>query len=256
MTTPPPSRLDPADAEYQSLAPLAAIALLLGICSPAALASPLLVLVPAAAALSGVLALAKIRAAGGALTGDALARWGVALAVGSGVAALVRTPARDALVHRQADRVAQQWLALVAEDRTAGALALLGASALQSLGPQQPGGPGGPEPPPTDPPDLRSMITAKLRGDVLARRLAELRPPLRVAREPGGAAPMYDGLRTIVVANYEVAASGAPKPLRVELRLERAAHYEASGQPWRVASWRLLDVAPEASDPHAGHSHR
>jgi hypothetical protein len=237
--------------EYQSLSPLAAIALVLGLLSPVALIHPLLMIVPVATAGTALLALGKIRSSDGALTGARVARWGLALAVICGAATLVRTPVRDALIHRQTISVARDWLTAIAKGRIDDSLRLLGSRGIQSLGPP-PGDPG------ADPPkmeDALAIARANMQAAPITKYLAGLELPLTVAVSPQGhGAPVEDGTRILVGEEYSVAGAGGVKPRRVQLQFTRSAAYEAEGRPWRVDSWTLVDEpagSASADNDHA-----
>ncbi len=233
-----PADLDRTPDDYQSLSPLAALALLLGLLSPAALIAPLLLIVPAAAFGAGALALAKIRNSDGALSGAALARWGIALSLACAVAAVVRVPVRDALLRRQMASAASQWFTLLAEQRIEDSIKLLGGSATQSLGPPPPA-------PGADPPsaeETHATVLDNMRKDKLAQLLSELDTPLRIVAEPvPGESPTFDGGRTFLLSHFTVRAPEGDASLRVEVRMARSEFYEADGRPWRVESWRPLD---------------
>jgi hypothetical protein len=223
--------LDAAD-EFQSLSPLAAAALVLGLISPLALAAPLLMVVPVAAILAGLLALAKIRTSAGALTGERLARWGIGLAVACLAAALVRGPIRDALLRRQTAAVGQQWIELAAAGRVEEAITWITPTALQSLGPRELA-----ESTTPNPADFRTVILEAFRTQPLLLQLARMKPPLAIA--PSAAArPSFDGPRTYHGQIFEVtAADGAH--CHVVLNLLRTDEFESDGRPWRINSWEL-----------------
>jgi hypothetical protein len=224
--------------DYQSLSPLAALALVLGLASPAALIAPILLIVPAAAIGAGLLALAKIRNSDGVLSGAAFARWGIALGLACAAAALVRGPVRDALLRRQMASAASQWFTLLAGQQIEESLQLLGGAATQSLGPPAPA-------PGNDPPsaeETRAVVLQNMRNDQLASRLAELGTPLRVAAEAvPGEEPTYDAGRTYLLSHFDLRSADGDKSLRAEVRMARSEFYEADGRPWRVESWRPLD---------------
>lgn len=233
--------VDPTTApEYQSLSPLAALALILGLLSPAALAAPLLLVIPAAAIGVGVLALAKIRASDGALTGVGVARWGIAVAVACALAPLVRDPLRNALMERQTTEVARQWLTMLAEGRVEDCRALLSGQAIGSLAPHadKPGA----EPP--APEVVETIVLDKLRSDALSRRLAEFQTPLTVDTDPtNDATPVFDGARTMATGVFVVRPAGDGDSCRVQLNFIRAEFYENEGRPWRIERWTLLPAA-------------
>jgi hypothetical protein len=233
-----PADVDLSPDDYQSLSPLAALALLLGLISPAALIAPLLLIVPAAAIGAGLLALAKIRHSDGALSGTALARWGIALALACAVAAMVRGPVRDALLRRQMVSAAGEWFTLLAEQRVEQAVELLGGAAMQSLGPPPPTP--GSEPPSAE--ETQAIVLDNMRNDKLTRLLSELDTPLRIVEEPvPGESPTFDGARTFLLSHFTVRPAEGAKTLRVEVRMARSEIYEADGRPWRVQTWRPLD---------------
>jgi hypothetical protein len=226
--------------EYQSLCPLAALALILGLLSPAALAAPLLLVIPAAAIGVGALALAKIRASDGALTGVIVARWGIALAVACALAPLVRDPLRNALMERQTTEVARQWLTMLAEGRVEDCRALLSGQAIGSLAPHadKPGA----EPP--APEVVATIVLDKLRNETLSQRLAGFKTPLIVEADPANdASPVFDGARTMTTGIYTVRPAGDGESCRVQLNFVRAAFYENEGRPWRIERWSLLPAA-------------
>jgi hypothetical protein len=210
----------------------------MGLLSPAALATPLLLVLPAGAVGAGLLAVAKIRTSGGALSGSGLARWGMALGLACAVATVVRGPVRDALLRRQMAAVASQWLNLLAQERIEDATHLMGGAALQALGP--PESPPGAEPPSAA--QSHQVALANLRNDKLTQRLIEFAVPLRVAAEPvPGEDPVFEGPRVLLVSHFTIRPAEGDQSLRAELRLARSEFYEADGRPWRVEFWRLLD---------------
>jgi hypothetical protein len=251
--------MDMADdiAEYQSLSPLAAIALVLGVLSPAALIHPFLIIVPVAAAGAALIALRKIRSSGGALTGARVARWGLALAVIFGAATLVRTPVRNALIHRQTTAVAEDWLTAIAKGRIDDSFRLLGSRGMQSLGPP----PGDPEAEPPKMEDVLVIARANMQAAPVTKYLAGLKLPLTVtATAQGHGAPVEDGTRFLVGEEYSVSGAGDAEPRRVHLQFTRSPAYEAEGRPWRIDSWTLVGEPAESASAehnhnHAGHDH-
>jgi hypothetical protein len=249
--TPPDGNLDnsPEVPEFRSLSPLSALSLVLGLASPVALVAPLLVVVPVAAALFALLALAKIRNSDGALTGERLARWSLALALAALAATLVRAPVRDTLFRRQARVAAGDWLELMATQHYDDARLLLSAQALQALTPKKGPTPEGEEQP--SPEDFFTIIREKLRADKAARALAELKTPLSISAVPAaGDWPTFEPPRTLLTEDFTVRSPGeGSEPLLLQIRLVRASFYEEEGRPWRVDSWQLLAPAgaPAAS---------
>ncbi len=235
------NEIEPGAGEYQSLSPLAAIALALGLLSPLALVTPLLLAIPAAAAGAALLALAKIRSSDRALTGARIARFGLALAIVFAVATFVRDPVRNALMQRQTAAVAQQWLTLLATGEIEKSLDLLGGRAIQSLGPPE----GSPDAPPPKPEDVMAIVRSKMEIDAVAKRLATFDPPLAVAKSPSADdAPLVDGVRTMMSEEYRVQGAGKDQTCRLKLSFMHTPAYEAAGHPWRVDGWSLLDESP------------
>jgi len=121
--------------QYRSLSTLAVVALVLGLCSVVAFASPLMGVVPLVAAATALLALKGISASEGGLSGARLARWGLALAILFGVASITRGKVAEMILQRQADRVGRQWLSMAAEGRAESMLELMTKDALDKISP-------------------------------------------------------------------------------------------------------------------------
>ena len=136
MSTTEPNSYDADEwGQYRSLSSMAVVAFVLGLCSVAMFAGPLLVVVPLAAVAAALLALKGIAASGGGLSGARLAWWGLALAILFGAASSARVKVRDVIMQRQADAVAQQWVALAAEGRAEDMLVLMTRAAGDKLTP-------------------------------------------------------------------------------------------------------------------------
>jgi hypothetical protein len=244
--------MDMADdiPEYQSLSPLAAIALVLGVLSATALIHPMLMIVPAAAAGAALLALGKIRASGGALTGASVARWGLALAIVLGAATLVRTPVRDALIRRQTAAVAEDWLTAIAKGRIDDSFRLLGSRGMQSIGPPQ----GNPEAEPPTMEEAMAIARANMAAAPITKHLAGLKLPLTVEAAPEWTLA-EDGTRIIVGQEYAVSGASDGEPRQVQLQFTRSPAYESDGRPWRVDSWTLVGEPPGSVSAEHGHDH-
>lgn len=154
--------------QYRSLSTLAVVAFVLGLCSAAMFAGPLLVVVPLAAVAAALLALKGISASEGGLSGARLAWWGLAFAIVFGVASFARVQVRDQILQRQADQVGQQWLALAAEGRAEDMLQLMTRAAAEKLTPAV-------EPGQTMPFFGGILASALIRQDPLVVSLMELR---------------------------------------------------------------------------------
>ncbi len=121
--------------QYRSLSTLAVIAFVLGLCSAAMFAGPLMVVVPLAAVAAALLALKGIASSEGGVSGAWLARWGLALAIFFSVASAAHIKVRDNLLQRQADDVGRQWLSLAAEGRSEEMLELMTEVAIDKVAP-------------------------------------------------------------------------------------------------------------------------
>ena len=234
------SSLKPVDDDkYSQLAPLAVIALVLGLASLLALIDPLFFLVPAAAIGVALIALGKIRQSDGALSGAGLARVGLALATICLVASLVSREVRDRLLQEQAGATAERWLRLMTAGDAADARALMTGDAIGGLVPRpEPGA----EPRPTE--ELERIAVERLGQDPLVRDFADV-DEAQIAVETLSQ-PVFDGGRTIVGATLFLADPASGDHRHVQLQLARNKYYEAEGEPWRVNQW-------EASAPHGAH---
>lgn len=92
--------------QYQAVSLSAVFALLLGLISPLAFLSPILVMIPVLGTIVSLVALSKLRVAGGGLIGARLARIGLILAIVFGVACFARIAVVNVLVNR--DRAVRQ----------------------------------------------------------------------------------------------------------------------------------------------------
>lgn len=216
------------DAKYSQLAPMAIVALILGMASILALIGPLFFLVPIAAIGLALLALGKIRNSDGALSGARLAHAAIALATICFVAALVRTEVRDRLLKQQASATADRWLAMMTEGRVAEARELLSGDAMSTLLPS---------PAPGEerlPPEEMDRISLEALGlDPLVRDYVDGDAEVTVESV---SEPISDANRTIAGVNFMVAdAKGRHR--HVQIKLARSPYYEASGEPWRIDRW-------------------
>lgn len=222
--------------EYQSLSVLAVVALLLALLSLGALAAPLLLVAAAAAVGFGLLALANIRHSDGAMTGGNVARLGIAIAVATTAAIFVRGAVRDSIMQQQAAEAVQSWIQSLADQRFEDARDMLSNSAKTSLLP--------------DPMTRQTDMTAAEANEILLRRLGD--DPLTkalsgkaVAIAEGVAAPVFDGPRTVVTADYVVGTPGGSHR-HAKIHAVRIPQFEQGGQPWRIEAWN-------AGDEHAAH---
>ena len=226
------------DSRYSQVSPVAVIALLLGLASPLAFIGPLFFLVPAAAVGTALLALSKIGRSGGALSGAALTRVAIGLALGCVAASMVRDSVRDSLMQRQATEVAQRWIGLLADGRIEDAAELLSGDGMGMLVPP-------PEPgqQPVPPEDAQKLLHTNLGTQVLTQALAGQTDP---AVFESASEPVYDGAKTIVQVNFGVEDPQSGGHRHVQLQLIRARYYEATGEPWRIDRW-------ETGEAHGAH---
>jgi hypothetical protein len=225
--------MDAATAEYRSVSGRAVLALALGLASPAALIAPVLMVVPAAAVGAALLAERGIRSSGGVLTGVALARCGLALALASVGAAAVRAPVRDALLLRQAMPAAERWFGLLAEGRDEEAFSLLSGQGAAMLYPAaEPGQP------PTPAEEAKTIALEHLRNDPVARCLRGKKAPLVVRLQQPAGPPLWEGGRARIDADFTVSDGGEGEPCRIHVQCVRS-FYGTAEQPWRIERWSL-----------------
>lgn len=227
------------DDKYSQLAPLAVIALVLGMASLLALIGPLFFLVPAAAIGVALLALGKIRQSDGALSGAGIARIGLALATICLVASLVRGEVRNRMLKEQAGATAERWLRLMTAGDVPRARALMTGDAFGALVPRS-----NPGAEPRPPEELERIALERLGQDPLVRDFAGVDEP-QIAVE-SLSEPMFDSGRTIVGATFFLADPDSGEHRHVPMQMSRNKYYEAEGEPWRVDRW-------EPSAPHGAH---
>lgn len=122
--------------QYRSLSSMAVVSAVLGCCSVLMFATPLMVVLPLAAAGAALLALRSIAKSGGGLTGARLALVGIALATIFGVGAFARAQVRDSLLRQQVQQVCEQWLGLASNGQVNEMLVLMTPDAAAKLKPQ------------------------------------------------------------------------------------------------------------------------
>ncbi len=127
--------VDIADDEYRRVCLSAVLAFLLGLVSVGAFFNPLLLVVPLAGLGVGLVALAKISASAGHLSGQSLARWGIALTIIFGVGGTVHPMIYSHLIIKQGTAFATQWLEMLAEGDSKQALALIDNKAKMRMAP-------------------------------------------------------------------------------------------------------------------------
>ncbi len=100
-------------ARYSAVSRLAILALFMGLASALALASPILVIVPLAAAVIAIVALRQIATSGGQYTGHWSATAGLCLAMLFAGWGMSREWTRQGELHQHARKFAEGWLELV-----------------------------------------------------------------------------------------------------------------------------------------------
>ena len=213
--------------EYQSVSPLAVLALLLGLASVLAFTAPLLSAIPVAAVGLALAAMASIKKSAGRLTGERLARWGLALALICGVAARAHHPVRDALLDRQAQDAIEQWVGLLANGRLEDSLERITPRRLTGLHPRTEPGQA-----PLPQAELHEHALDQLSKDPLVRRLKASSGDLRVEMVERAGPRASEGSRLVFQNIYRVhrtAAGLTETPLQLGVRFVHARGFEVSG---------------------------
>ncbi|MEM9659999.1 MAG: hypothetical protein AAF961_16670 [Planctomycetota bacterium] len=224
--------------DYVALNPLSIVCLLLGFASPAAFISPLLLVIPAAAFGTSLLAIAQIRASGGGQSGLRLAQCGAALAAFCAVGAVVRSAVSVQLVRRQATAVAQRWVDLVVDDQLEESLKLLTPTVKRQLGPRLE-----PEQPPPPLEEIRPLIIETLRGDPTVQQLQQMGEPPRLTGLKWAAAPETERGRTRYYGEFAVDGD-LRESARLGVNFVRSDAYSSDGAVWRIMSWQMANKSP------------
>jgi len=219
--------------EYSSISVWAVLALILAIVSPLVFVSPLLMVLALASCFLAMVAVLKIRSSGGTLSGTALARWATALAVVCMVAAPVRATVREHLLLKQADKAAQHWLALLAEDQMIEAVRNLASSALERLA--------GPLEPDESHQLTLQQLAVLLRNDPLTSRLVALpkNPDSKknsitlVSNSP----PRGWSIQLLYEVSDSSSTPSSAKPQWVAIDLRKQVHFEGQDALWLIADW-------------------
>ncbi|MGI9427433.1 MAG: hypothetical protein ACR2NM_02165 [Bythopirellula sp.] len=217
--------------QYRSLSTLSVIAFVLGLCSVVTFASPLLLLLPLAAASAALLALRGIAASQGSLSGATLARWGLGLAIVFGVASFARVHVRDLIMRQQAERVARQWLALAADGQAETMMDLMSRAAVEKVSPSEQTS----QPAPSF---FGGMLaSALMRQDPLVVGLAELGESGEIRFRLADSQMFAAGSPPQAFLRYS-AASNDSEQRTCALELKRFRATEAK-QIWLVDGWEL-----------------
>lgn len=110
--------------EYRTLTPLAVVGLILGLCSPLAFLSTLLVIVPLLGIVVSLAALRRIASSDGSVIGRPAAVVGLVLSTICASAIPAQAAGMRWLMNRQAQPIAKQWFDLLAEGNPHEALEL------------------------------------------------------------------------------------------------------------------------------------
>jgi hypothetical protein len=120
----PTDAVDDTDPTYRRLSPVAVLSAVAGLASATALVAPLLWVVPVAGVVLAIVALRSIAQRSESLTGRGLALFGLALSLGFGLGAVAKSSVEQRLHRAAAGVVAEKFLTLLAEDKTAEAFEL------------------------------------------------------------------------------------------------------------------------------------
>lgn len=223
--------------QYQSLSTSAVVALVLGLLSPLAFFSSLLVVVPLLALAVALWALAKIKGSEGGLQGTRLAYCGLALAIVFGVASVTRAQVRVELLRRQANETAERWLSLLARGRAEEVLTLMTGTAISKLSTSGEEGP--PVPIATVPIFEAELRSAQLLRDPLAIALMEMRQRDQETLPQSKGNLVYDSPQPRAVLYFQF-----PNPESEDsLFLLSLVKTGRSPAVWLVESWKTEDVA-------------
>lgn len=228
--------------EYRSLSVLAVMSLVLGICSPAALTTPVLLAVPALGIGAGLLALRAIDQSAGGLAGRGLARAGIALSGLLLAAAIVRDPVRDRLMDQQADAAVRRWVELLASGKFGDARGVLSSGSVNSmLLEREPGS----KPMPVE--QIAEIVAKRLEHDpltALAAQAAESKGTLRL--EPVGESlpPEFTGPMTAIARTYRVISGSHAPEKYAQFSLRRVDGGTPPYDDWLIERWVLLDQPP------------
>jgi hypothetical protein len=223
--------------DYKSISMAAVAALVLGLCSPAALANPLLMAVPAAAVGVALIALANIRRAGGTLAGERIARVGLAIGAFLIGVAVVRPPVRSALFLRQADAAAKSWVQLLAAGDFEAAEAALSGEGKQMLMPQRrPGSAAIPDD------VVAATIRTGLTNHQLTREVEGRQESLTLTPTGEDMTPVIEGPVTRLT-RYYVLEGAKSNPAYLQINMRRVMGVPGLSSTWHIDRW-VIDSKP------------
>ncbi|QDT00991.1 hypothetical protein [Adhaeretor mobilis] len=233
--------------EYRKLHPLAVVALLLGIASLVAFASPGMWLVPLLAVCCALIALWQIHLRPEQLAGAKLARWALALAVVIGMAAISKRTITKGLLHQQAETIVEGWLSALAEKQYDKSLRFLTYKAVSTFAPPLDPRASPDTPRPTEA-EAKLIVLTGLRESPLAEQTAQLgESPNAVALGPLSGTSAR-GATQLLPAVYRVESSitdSTGKPFTLSVVLAWNDLDEGSRLPARIDQWRILEEEPQ-----------
>ncbi len=221
--------------QYQSLSTLAVLALLMGAASPLLFASPIFSVIPVCGIAIACLALLRIAASDGALTGRFLAKAGLALSVAFLMAPVAHSYVRDAAALGSAEQTAQDWLKATASEDWNQAASLMTPRRLYDMMPRSPA-PNAP-PPTFD----RAIATQQLARDETVETISAWDKEGDVKLTLHGCEFNWDA-RQVEAGCSVMLARGDAEPLDCWVLLERKPTPEGQ-MVWLVKSWKLLSAA-------------
>lgn len=232
--------------EYRNLSVLAVVSLVLGLAAPLSLFAPLLLGVAFLGAAVALVALRRIAASEGSMTGRGAALVGLALCVASAAAVAGRTVSINHLLARQASRVATQWFELLQSGSPEQAFELT-VDAVRASSPRA-----AQEHESEEEHDHPQSALERFLEDPLVGRLMQLGEGALVEWDRNLALEIdKDGLGTIQ-QRYQItpAASQDESPIFVRLTLQRARAPGETRPRWMVSAFEREDVPP--ADAAAG----
>ena len=226
-------------AEYRTVSVLAIISLLVGLASPLCLMSRLFLVIPLLGAVVSILALRRIAASGGSLTGRWAASAGLVLCVACGAATFSRDAVTRYLRTAQAEEFGRSWLRLVSAGETEQAFRLT----VEGARPPTP-------PDPAAPPTTTSPLEEFLKSELI-KKISAAGPNSDIKLVGTQEYNAYSPRHFLVSQRFSIphpgAADGAESPETIEslLKLERSRFPGQRQSRWLVSSY---SPAPAPSD--------
>lgn len=237
------------DAAYRTISILALVSLGLGLISPLVFFAPLLLVLPIAGAVLGLLAVRRIATSDSALIGRAAALVGIALSVASISAAITRGELSQYLLSRQARATALEWFALLQQGDAEQAFQLMSTSRQR---------------PSIAPPDAPAEQPAaspldEFRAGPVVHFMLDHAKTAAVRYDHEVASELFPTGEARVQQQYSV---GVPPPngdgtsSTVDLVLQRSRGPAGGPFEWQISSATSNDIHVEPHDrDHAGQVH-